>query len=78
MKVVTKNKETRIYPFLSPKEKPTALMGCITIYANGLIQLDEFNKMTMSADIAQALAEALLHAVEVAKKDITTIELNKD
>lgn len=67
MKVVTNKSEVLIYPFLGSRERQTAIMGCITVCASGLLKVDGFDKMTMSADNALKLAEALLHAAEMAQ-----------
>jgi hypothetical protein len=67
MKIVVRDDRTLIYPFLQPDELPTVLTGCIIIYKTGAIRLDELDAM-MDAGAARTLAQALLHAVEVAEK----------
>jgi hypothetical protein len=68
MKVVTKNKETRIFPFLKP-EAEGGSDTYIIVRERGMIRLDQRSKtFVLSAEAARTLAEALLHAVEVAER----------
>lgn len=68
MKIVTKNKETRIYPFLKP-EAEGGSDTYIIVRERGVIRLDQSSRfLVMSAEAARTLAEALLHASEIAQK----------
>lgn len=67
MKVVTSNETTQISPFL----KPDAEGGSdtrILIRKRGTIMLSQSSTITvMSTEAARTLAEALLHAVQIAQ-----------
>lgn len=69
MKIVEQDRYTTIYPF-ARKGGPVELEICpITIYPGGSIQLGlPSRQLGMDAKRAKALGEALLHAVERAKK----------
>lgn len=67
MKVVTKNKEARIYPFLKP-EAEGGSDTYIIVRERGTIRLDLNSRtLVMSAEAARTLAEALLYASEIAQ-----------
>lgn len=59
-------KVTFIYPFASGEWEPPVGSPCLTVRP-GSIYLD-INRMALSPETAQALAEALLHAVEVSQR----------
>lgn len=68
MKIVTKNKETRIYPFLKP-EAEGGSDTYIIVRERGTIRLDLSSRaLVLSPEAARTLAEALLHAVSLVEE----------
>lgn len=68
MKIITKNKETRICPFLKPDAEGVADIHII-VRERGTIRLNLSSRtLVMASEAARALAEALLYAAKEAEK----------
>jgi hypothetical protein len=66
MKVVSRNETTLIYPLLEPEAEIT-YWEYIVVYP-GDIRLKGFYDVALTPQEARKLAQALLHAVEIAEK----------
>lgn len=67
MKVEAGNGVTWIYPYVEPEGEPGPSAEFIAIYPNKTIALVRPHTVRMSADNARKLAQALLHAAEIAQ-----------
>lgn len=68
MKVVQGTAATVIYPFLLPDAEVSGHDNRIVAREDGTVKLIWVDAPLMSAEAARKLAEALLHASEVAEK----------
>lgn len=67
MKVEAGNGVIWVYPYVEPEGEPGPNTEYIAIYPNKTIQLVRLHTTRMSAKAAHTLAEALLHAAELAE-----------
>lgn len=67
MKVVASENGTIIHPFASPDQQGGDPNEYIIVYPNGSITLSRRPWPEMDAEAARQLAEALLHATEIAQ-----------
>ena len=68
MKVEAGNGVIWVYPYVAPEGEPGPSAEFIAIYPNKSIQLVRSHAVRMDAEAARTLAQALLHAAEMAGK----------
>lgn len=68
MKVEAGSGVTWVYPYVEPEGEPGPSAEFIAIYPNKTIALVRPHTARMSAEDARKLAQALLHAAEMAEK----------
>lgn len=68
MKVEVDNEVTRIYPFAPVDGEPGIGAEFIIVYPNKTLRHVRSHRAVMTTEMARTLAEALLHAAEIAEK----------
>lgn len=69
MKVVATENGTIIYPFVKPDSEVVGFRERVEVWPDGTMNLYWDNKVRLDAEAAQKLAEALLHAANIAQKN---------
>lgn len=70
MKVEVSEGVIWVYPYVKPEGEPGPSAEFIAIYPNKSIQLVRPHTIRMSAEAAQKLANALLHAANIAQNGV--------